>query len=592
MCSSQITIVSLCFFLCITSSSSSASFDRILHYNSQYRFSNVARPSAANVSNLYYLLWWTPDAVVDTKTGDMIYSRNVLSLAVMSVLPGYIGIGFNFDNQVDMFGVGVIGVPETGVSLYSLTEGYAVPMPFSFNFSSVETLDGHTTMEIVWDLKVPNGVLDFSDSLQNLTVIYSSSSKKDTTLMHDWADGLFQFDLKLGTKAKPLSNDQLCDCSILQIPNSANMSQCPCFCPGSTVPPTCSNITLPYHVSMYDGEFLLSTVHWHVNGNMASFDVQSNSMAMWFAIGFANSGEGKMDGTQAIIYTPPSEQGVITKNILGVGPRGLISGCALNISVTQVWTLQNGYPGFHFSAPLSEFGNPTEVFLVAVSSPNTKYGTLPHKYHTHSAYVINLLNGQVILPSFVWTTKATHGLLMYMAWVIIFPIGFLWARYAKSLPQAMWFEGHRIIMTVGFAFALVSTCIAFGMVSGHFQTVWHGQVGLAALVVGLFQVCSGILRPHLDINKPKTCQRLVFEFFHHVLGRIGFPLSWAAAYGGLSILSFVPTFLLYIHIVVCILWIFIHIGLEIRIYSKRRSKVGYDRLSTNSRPSSYLYRQK
>eukprot|EP01123_Difflugia_compressa_P007793 TRINITY_DN216_c0_g1_i1.p1 TRINITY_DN216_c0_g1~~TRINITY_DN216_c0_g1_i1.p1 ORF type:complete len:587 (-),score=62.64 TRINITY_DN216_c0_g1_i1:152-1840(-) len=557
---------------------------RMEQYTSLYRFSNIAVPtSGVDTSFTYFVFWWTPDAIVDVSSGTVTPRRNVLSLAAMSILPGYIGLGFNTDGYVNMNGVGIIGIPEQGINLYALGFGFVTQISYIFNFSSVETLDGFTTMQIVWDLNIPNSVLNFVNISNSLSVIFSSSSQA-TLIPHDWYGGVVAFDLVNGTKATPLVKNQICDCTLQQIPNNANLTHCPCSCPGSAVLPTCTNSSLPFQLSLFDGTYGLSTIRWRVIGNMTHLDVQSNGPAKWFAIGFANSEAGSMIGTQAIVYTP---QWVQSRNLVSHSYSGLHIIGALNISSIQSWSLQNGYPGFHFAVPTAELTTSGVVYLVGASSPDDELDTSPHKYQTNGAYTINLISGNVVQPSFVWSIKATHGLLMYLSWGLIFPFGYLWARYAKGLPQAMWFEGHRIAMTTGFILVLAGSAVAFGMVSNHFKTVWHAQVGMTALVLCLLQVCSGILRPHLDVNKKKSLKRIAFEIIHHLFGRLGILCSWVAIYGGLAILNLVPVDFIYLHISICVIWILIHLFLEVRAWRTRRSKSGYDIINTNTNHSNY-----
>jgi len=168
---------------------------------------------------------------------------------------------------------------------------------------------------------------------------------------------------------------------------------------------------------------------------------------------------------------------------------------------------------------------------------------------------------------------------MWLCWSIMIPIGFLWARFVKGYPDdksGMWFEGHRLMMSISFIIVLISAAYAISLTTNHLGTV-HKIMGAAVVLAALYQVMSAVLRPHADPHNP-TCQRLIFEYTHHTVGRLAILLSWVAiAYGLVSVTGISMT-VVYIHIVISGIWIFIYFGLEIRKLMITRRNRNYEQI--------------
>jgi len=312
-------------------------------------------------------------------------------------------------------------------------------------------------------------------------------------------------------------------------------------------------------------------MNWKIFGTEIHFDVQAAAKGdTWIGIGFSQGPAGQMIGTDAVVAGDFGETDLISsRKIIAKSSLGVQLGGAMNITSTDFWRSARS-PGMHFARQLhtGTLGDGQHVYMVAVASSEPY--PVRHTLYSKGAVQINLETGVVDPPSFVWSTAATHGLLMYISFGILFPFGYVWARYAKGFPNALWFEGHRAAMTGAFLITLVAAAFAFGMVSDdHFKTVWHSQVGMVALTGVLFQICSGILRPHLDPQK-KSYVRFSFEWAHHIMGRVAILAGWTAIFGGLMILPNVPILFVYIHGGVVFVWLVVNIGLE--IYSRRNKR--------------------
>jgi hypothetical protein len=182
----------------------------------------------------------------------------------------------------------------------------------------------------------------------------------------------------------------------------------------------------------------------------------------WAAIGFSNSAEGLMVGTDAVVY--PDKNGQIGVYYLTeTNPNGLQPG-SLNIhNKTNATTAGNNFWSFtrDLYAGHNLITNPSEVPMVAAVAADV----LPtqHFARTVQAAIVNLDSGTVLPLRFIWKVSATHGLLMWLAWGIILPSGYIWARFLRGYPNdksALWFEGHRTLMTIGFTLVMISAAIA------------------------------------------------------------------------------------------------------------------------------------
>jgi len=253
--------------------------------------------------------------------------------------------------------------------------------------------------------------------------------------------------------------------------------------------------------------------------------------------------------------------------------RSLSPNNRLNISDVSAWII-DGQMGMHFSRYLSAGYNPIvngNAFMVASKNINDRpLPILKHNAHSNGGVVINLINGTVSIPPFEWLPAYTHALLMYISWGILFPFGVIFVRYSKHLKHALWFEVHRVTQTTGFLVALSGTVVAMLMVDGsHFNTAWHAQLGASALAVMMYQICSALLRPHVEPKQKKTIQRHLFEWSHHILGRMGIIAAWVNIFAGFQQLG-VSNIIIYTHAGIVGSWSLLYIIFEIRMMLNRR----------------------
>ena len=116
-----------------------------------------------------------------------------------------------------------------------------------------------------------------------------------------------------------------------------------------------------------------------------------------------------------------------------------------------------------------------------------------------------------------------HGILMIVAWGLIFPAGAVMPRFWRSaLPDGRWLRAHRWVQTGGVVVMLagVAVAVAFTHADGvpHFAST-HSAMGLGITVVALLQPMLALVRP----TKPQTGERpswarCAWQLKHAVIG--------------------------------------------------------------------------
>jgi len=163
------------------------------------------------------------------------------------------------------------------------------------------------------------------------------------------------------------------------------------------------------------------------------------------------------------------------------------------------------------------------------------------------------------------TLHNIHGLIMFFAWGVLIPFGALFARYAKPLPNDMWFLVHRPIQILGVVFCLSGFIVALVMSDHHFEFL-HGQIGLTLIVIAVLQIVIAVLRPEKDGGRV----RCFWEGFHAWGGRALILVSWGDV--GLGILrAKLDRRLIYGFSGYCGCIVVLVIGMEIRNFIKERN---------------------
>jgi len=169
---------------------------------------------------------------------------------------------------------------------------------------------------------------------------------------------------------------------------------------------------------------------------------------------------------------------------------------------------------------------------------------------------------------------------MWISWALIIPTGFLWARFIKGYPtdkSALWFEGHRTLMSIGFIVVIVSACYAIGQTASHLDST-HKILGVTVVCCALYQVMSAVMRPHADPTNPSP-QRLLFEWTHHIIGRSTIIIAWVAIGFGLILIPGISMSVVWGHCALSCIWLVLALILEIRKGIIQRRNRDYESLN-------------
>jgi len=142
-----------------------------------------------------------------------------------------------------------------------------------------------------------------------------------------------------------------------------------------------------------------------------------------------------------------------------------------------------------------------------------------HTFRSNKGRYLNLITGQhAYIDRYATPIRVAHGVLMGTAFVILFPLGLLVARYGKS-EAGTWFKIHFFLQNYAFIIMLTGIIIGYTLPAIQFKSFTaHAPLGTVIFILTFFQMASGYLRPHK--GDPPSTARLVFEFFHHWNGRI------------------------------------------------------------------------
>jgi hypothetical protein len=109
---------------------------------------------------------------------------------------------------------------------------------------------------------------------------------------------------------------------------------------------------------------------------------------------------------------------------------------------------------------------------------------------------------------------------MFISWSVILSFGVLWARYARHLPDAIWFKVHRVTQYGGYVVAFSGFIVVLAGSKSKFGSAAHHVVGLLIMIFGLAQLVVAFFRPHKEQGSNLSAKRAMFEYFHWWNGRI------------------------------------------------------------------------
>lgn len=113
---------------------------------------------------------------------------------------------------------------------------------------------------------------------------------------------------------------------------------------------------------------------------------------------------------------------------------------------------------------------------------------------------INFFTGESRTVAFVDNSAddrlIAHGVMMFICWGVVFPLGIFIARFLKEVPRflAWWFQIHLIMQYLGVLFLITGFALALEATAAvghdHFDHV-HGILGLITVLLGIFVPAFG-----------------------------------------------------------------------------------------------------
>jgi len=161
-----------------------------------------------------------------------------------------------------------------------------------------------------------------------------------------------------------------------------------------------------------------------------------------------------------------------------------------------------------------------------------------------------------------------HGIMMYLAFGFMYPLGMAWARYAQDGTRG-WYTTHQTIQGTTSMFLIAAIILALVLVwssdeiRAMVESTWHPPLGFIIIGLVFVQLIFAIFRPQHRPNNPKTACRQLFEVFHSWVGRFLILFGWVNCYFGIRALGIDIAFV-YVHFGVIIMWVAMLVLLETR----------------------------
>jgi len=232
--------------------------------------------------------------------------------------------------------------------------------------------------------------------------------------------------------------------------------------------------------------------------------------------------------------------------------------------------------------PLTLGNGPTNQQIGSYGSSDVIQYHGPTQHATSYVAIDYLLGSATVMVDPYSLVKIAHGSIMIIGWGIMLPFGMLWARYARRFDNSMskdaWFKVHRPNQYFFSAVVGVGLILAFVQVNGqHFTTVFHGQLGLALMLLLILHVVVAFWRPHKEPGQPRTRGRYAFEIFHLWNGRFMLLMAVVQITEGMIVIGWITSLVgvFVVYIIYVIFAIALIIVLEV-LWRRRSSGLGSD----------------
>ena len=107
---------------------------------------------------------------------------------------------------------------------------------------------------------------------------------------------------------------------------------------------------------------------------------------------------------------------------------------------------------------------------------------------------------------------------MAIAFGILFPTGFIIARYFRCSGSKAWFVAHVTVQLAAVAFSVPAFVMIWFAGASKQPTHPHAIIGIFLMLFMLIQPINGFLRPHIKEGEKKFLYRKTWEVIHRSWG--------------------------------------------------------------------------
>ncbi|XP_059461147.1 cytochrome b561, DM13 and DOMON domain-containing protein At5g54830 [Corylus avellana] len=302
---------------------------------------------------------------------------------------------------------------------------------------------------------------------------------------------------------------------------------------------------------MYNNSVVLDdqqvTFFWTLSGDSISIAARGEKKSGYLAIGF---GSGMVNSYAYVGWVDESGVGRVNtywidgKDALTVHPT------SENLKYVRCRS-ENGIITLEFTRPLKPPCSPDErpecKNIIDRTTPLKVIWAMGARWTDRRLNVRNmhsvtssrpvrvlLMRGSAEAEEDLRPVLAVHGFMMFLAWGILFPGGILAARYLKHVKGDGWYKIHVYLQYSGLAIVLLALLFAVAELRGFYVSSVHVKFGIAAIVLACVQPVNAFLRPKKPANGEVNSKRLLWEYFHVIVGRSAIVVGMAALISGMK----------------------------------------------------------
>merc|ERR1712137_504293 len=317
------------------------------------------------------------------------------------------------------------------------------------------------------------------------------------------ADAEFSDEEKEEIARTTIADIILATTNVAQLPCSAFfVSELGC----GTEPPRDESLLFDTSVELLGGDIILS---WPIEGDIIHFSVEADTRG-WVAIGLA-SNPGNMVGADAMIGAASGSIGTVSDYKITARSVGCAGVCpdteqgGNNDVFDSDGSEIGGRTYLQWSRALDtgddeaikDDGNPTPI-VFAMSASNSD--TLGYHQGNKGAAEINFFTGDFALTGVDVGNQGAndrltvHGVLMFVAWAAIFPLGMVAVKFCRKILPGWWFRLHMFLQYFGVIVIIVALIFAVEAVADFGD---RKHINNAHAIMGIITVSLAIIVPAL-----------------------------------------------------------------------------------------------